>query len=74
MKPIRILELRAARNGWVLTAFEREGDVRSNYTHSIYCSMVAETPEKAAEIVLDLLKSDDWEQNVFIPPARPESV
>jgi len=72
MKPIRVVEIRAARNGWVVTAFEREQDY-AKLVAAVYCTMVAETPDKAAEICAELMKTDDWEQAVMIPPARPES-
>lgn len=72
MKPIRVVEIRAARNGWVITAFEREQDY-GNRIASVYVSLVAETPDKAAELCADLMKTDEWELAVAIPPARPES-
>jgi len=73
MKPIRVLEIRAARNGWVVTAIERESGFNRD-TAAIYCTLVAETPEKAADICRDMMKEDSWDQAVQIMPARPESM
>lgn len=73
MKPIRVVEIRAARNGWVVTAIEREPGFQRD-TAAIYCTMVAETPDKAADICRDMMKEDSWEQAVPIMPARPESI
>lgn len=69
MKPIRVLEIRAAQNGWVISAFETEANYRNDMS-IIFTTMVAETAEKVGELVLEMTKSDDWQRDLVIPPAR----
>lgn len=66
---IRVLEIRASSNGWVLTAFEREANWTAGDA-AIYRSWVAETKETAAKLVSEILGSESWDMAVFIPPAR----
>jgi hypothetical protein len=70
---VRVLEIRAAENGWVISGFERSQDQwGSDATLGPYFSMVAETPKRCTEIVGKLLERNDWEKDVMILPARRE--
>ncbi len=71
-KAIRILEIRAAENGWVISAFERDGHYMDGGILSPYFSQVAETPKRCTEIVGELLKRNTWEKSVGFPPVRRE--
>lgn len=66
---IRVLELRASSNGWVLTAFAREAAYRAG-DMSIYRTWVAETGETAAKLVKQIIDAESWSTAVDIPPAR----
>ena len=70
---IRVLEIRHAENGWVISGFER-GQERwgGDGFVSPYFSMVAETPKRCTEIVGDLLKRETWEKDVNFLPVRRE--
>ena len=68
---VRVLEIRAAENGWVISGFERGQSVYGDdNTISPYFTMVAETPKRCTEIIGDLLKQDNWQKDVSIMPAR----
>lgn len=67
---VRVIEIRATENGWVLTAFEREGRPSNDYDTAIYRTYAAESIERAAKIASELMKSETWERAVEIPPAR----
>jgi hypothetical protein len=70
-KSVRVVEIRAAENGWVLTAFEREASPwNDSGSHALYFAMVAESAESAAKQALSLMKSETWDRAVNIPPAR----
>jgi len=66
---IRVLELRASCNGWVITLFQREA-ASHVADMAIYRTYVAETGETAAKLVKALLESESWDMAVGIPPAR----
>lgn len=66
----RVLEIRAAENGWVISAFERSMETYGDGHVSPYFSMVAESPKRCCEIIGDLLKRDSWKPDVTFLPAR----
>jgi hypothetical protein len=68
-KEIRVLEIRAAENGWVISGFEHAPHYMQELNKP-YFSMVAETPKRCTEIVGDLLKRDSWQTCVGFQPAR----
>jgi hypothetical protein len=70
-KPVvRVLEIRAAENGWVVSAFERSMSTYGDDRVCPYFSMVAETPKRCTEIIGDLLKFQNWQTDVTFLPVR----
>lgn len=70
MTSIRVIEIRAAENGYVVTAFEREEQHANDYGPTIYKSFVAANPSAAGDLVERLCKSETIEKAISIPPAR----
>jgi len=69
-KSIRVIEIRRASNGWVLTAMEREGHPGNDYAPAVYKTVVAENVPNLLREVEALSEKDAWEQDVRIHPAR----
>lgn len=69
-KTIRVIEVRAAENGYVITAMEREGRVMNDYAPVVYKSFVAANPRAAGDLIERLCKTEKIEKHVEIPPAR----
>lgn len=68
---IRVLEVRKARNGYVLSGFERDYDYHGrDDNYGPYFTAVAATIADVERIVGEILKNDEWGESLHIPPAR----
>lgn len=72
---IKVVEIRACQNGFVVSVFRREANVFTSRdsAYSIFESYVAIDSESLAQLVKGLAESKQWNlEAVGIPPARGE--
>jgi len=68
---IRVIEIRQASNGWVITTHEKDFSRNEGYGNPTdYATYVAESPESATNIVKRLMKEEKWNQSVPLPSVR----
>lgn len=70
--PVRVIELRQAENGWVITVLQKEYDYSrdSSYVSGAYKTYVAESLDMAAAIMKRLMKDENWAKTISLPAAR----
>lgn len=72
---IKVIEIRACQNGFVISVFRREADVfrDRDASYSIFESYVAIDAVHLSQLVKMLAESKQWNlETVGIPPARGE--